>query len=275
MKNSKGEPKFITIETPSKVRRPRIIGLMIMRNESLILEDTLETMSEIVDGIIVLDDASTDNSVDICLKCPKVLKVILNTEWVSGLKGERYIQESIHRQTVLDVGKKYQPKWFLYMDADERIDGDIRKFMLENIRNRSILGIRLALYDAYMTPSDNKPYTGGSLYGFRKKFGKERRDIMMAWKNKSNVFFRTDEMARVPSGVPESKIIDKFYVQHYGKSLSVEHWEETCLFYMKYFPLFAEKWKKRQGKAIHEKSDFETELMDWSSLKKDGGIKIG
>lgn len=275
MKNSKGEPKFITIETPHKIKRPRIIGLMIMRNESLILEDTLVTMGEIVDGIIVLDDVSTDNSVDICLKHPKVLKVILNTEWVGGPNGERYVQESIHRQAVLEVGKKYRPKWFLYMDADERIDGDIRKFMLDNIKNKSVSGIRLALYDAYMTPSDKKPYKGGELYGFRKKFGKERRDIMMAWKNKPGVYFRTDEMARVPSGVPESEIIDRFYVQHYGKSLSVEHWEETCQFYIKQFPVFAEKWRQRQGKAIHSKSDFGTDLMNWVELKKDGGIKIG
>jgi glycosyltransferase involved in cell wall biosynthesis len=275
MKNSKGNPKFIVIETPHKIKRPKIIGLMIIRNESLVLEDTLEAMSLIVDGIVVLDDASTDNSVDICLKCPKVLSIVLNTEWVSGLSGERYVQESIHRQKVLEVGKQYSPAWFLYMDADERIDGDIRNFMLENTKNKKISGIRLALYDAYLTDKDMQPYEGGKLYGFRKYFGQERRDIMMAWKNRKNVYFRTDEMARVPSGVPESEIIDRFYVQHYGKSLSIDHWEETCQFYIKYFPVFADKWRGRIGKAIHTKSDFGTKLMDWPSLKKGGGIKIG
>jgi hypothetical protein len=161
------------------------------------------------------------------------------------------------------------------MDADERIEGDIRKFMLENTKNKAIAGIRLALYDAYMTKDDNQPYVGGKLYDFRKHFGQERRDIMMAWKNKRGIYFRTDEMARVPSGVAESEIVDQFYVQHYGKSLSIEHWEETCLFYIKYFPMYAKKWKERLGKAIHVKSDFGTELVDWSSLKKIGGVKIG
>jgi hypothetical protein len=26
------------------------------------------------------------------------------------------------------------------------------------------------------------------------------------------------------------------YCQHYGKSLSVDHWEETCEYYMRHFP---------------------------------------
>lgn len=274
MQNSEGRDKFIVIQTPNRIKKPKIIGLIILRNESLVLQDTLDSMAQIVDGIVVLDDASTDNSVDICLKHPSVLNVVLNTEWISGLKGERYIQESIHRQKILEVGRRYHPKWFLYMDADERIDGDIREYMLNNMSNKKVKGIRLALYDAYITKDDKAPYIEGALFGFRKWFGQERRDIMMAWKDSSSVNFKVSEMARVPSGVNEEDIVDIFFVQHYGKSLSIDHWEETCNFYVKYFPMFAEKWAERKGKAVHRVSDFGTELLGWEDIKQGEGIKI-
>jgi hypothetical protein len=48
------------------------------------------------------------------------------------------------------------------------------------------------------------------------------------------------------------------YCQHYGKSLSVEHWEETCEYYMRHFPFdtYGRKWRDRKGRAIHTQSDF-------------------
>lgn len=270
------DQQFICINTANKIKKINIIGLMIIRNESLILQDSLDSMSKIVDAIIVLDDASTDNSVYICLKHPKVLSVVINKKWINDASGKRYIQESIHRQKILQLGRIYKPKWFLYMDADERIDGDIRNYMIKNINNKKVRGIRLGLFDAYMTKDDFEPYKSGKeLYNLRKNFGQERRDILMAWKNNKNVNFKTSEMCRVPVGVPEENTVDMFYVQHYGKALSIDHWEETCDFYVKYFPIFAEKWGARKGKSIHIKSDFDTELMSWSQVKKTGGIKIG
>ena len=266
--------KFIVIKTPQKIKKPKIIGLMILRNEALILKDSLDAMGKIVDGIIVLDDASTDNSVDICLKHPKVLNVVLNTDWVSGLKGERYVQESIHRQKILEIGRRYRPTWFLYLDADERVDGAVREYLLSNSKNKTIAGVSLRLYDAYMTKRDQTAYKNGSLYNFRQNFGPEYREIIMIWKNSRKVFFKTDEMSREPSGIPEKDVAKRFLVQHYGKAISQEQWENTCDFYIKYFPIYAEKWAARKGKSIHTKSDFGAKLMTWEEIKAHGGTKL-
>ena len=46
----------------------KIIGLIRIRNESLILKDTLDHFSKFVDGIIIFDDHSFDNSVSIAKK---------------------------------------------------------------------------------------------------------------------------------------------------------------------------------------------------------------
>ena len=55
------------------------------------------------------------------------------------------------------------------------------------------------------------------------------------------------------------------HCQHYGKSLSVAHWEETCDYYIRHFPFetYGKKWTARKGQAIHTESDFNRPLYEW------------
>lgn len=237
-----------------------IIGLIREHNESLILQDTLNHLSGFVDGIIVFDDASTDSSIDIAKKHKKVLEVIENKHW----RKNRAEEETRHRQILLQAAQKYNPKWLFCVDADERFEGDIKSF-LNSKQADKYNGIRISLFDAYLTRENYLPYQKGSLFNFRRYFGPERRDILMIWKNKSEVKFKGLDK-REP--MFEGKLVTKFFCQHYGKALSIEHWEKTCDYYMKHFPKYSKKWKKRKGKAIHKKSDFGTQLATWSEVKK-------
>jgi hypothetical protein len=72
---------------------------------------------------------------------------------------------------------------------------------------------------------------------------------------------------REPMGIT-GKIETKGWVKHYGKAISVEEWEKTCDYYIKYrgarsIPMFTAKWKQRKGKAVHTKSDFGRRLITW------------
>ena len=266
--------KTIFIQKSHKNSTTKIIGLIREKNESLILEDTLTELEKIVDGFILLDDNSDDNSIEIAKKHPKCLAIIKNSKTITG---NRSMEESIHRELLLELAKTYHPQWIFYQDADERVENpvDVRNFMLNNINSPLIEAISFSFFDAYMTKNDSQAYHSGSLFNFRKLFGPERRDIVMAWKNNPDITFMTRADLRVPDHIDPSKTITKFYVQHYGKALSVEQWEETCDYYIKHFPQYAEKWQARKGKGIHNtKSDFNRPLDSWHSIKKSGGIKI-
>ena len=117
-------------------------------------------------------------------------------------------------------------------DADERVTGDLRGFM-QGLRVGNCDGIRVQLFDAYMTPEDCAPYRPNQeLLNFRRYFGPEQRDILMLWRNRPQI--TSQEQAREPGRVGRVKV--DLYCQHYGKSLSVEHWEETCDYYIRHFP---------------------------------------
>ena len=60
--------------------------------------------------------------------------------------------------------------------------------------------------------------------------------------------------------------------QHYGKAISIGHWEDTCNYYMEHFPQYSDKWRQRKGLAVHTLSDFGTPLYSWEEVKKAGVI---
>lgn len=266
--------KTIHLHKKQSNKRLDIVGLIREKNESLILDDTLSELEKIVDGFIVLDDNSDDNSIEIAKKHPKCLSIIKNLKTITG---DRSMEESIHRELLLELATKYNPKWVFYQDADERVENPsaVREYMLNNINNPLIEGISFSFFDAYMTINDFKPYKKGPLFNFRKLFGPERRDIVMAWKPTPYITFMTKPDLRVPEGIDPTKTIVKFYVQHYGKAISLEQWEETCDYYVNHFPQYADKWQSRKGKGIHNnKSDFGRSLFTWNDIKNNGGIKI-
>lgn len=241
-------------------KKYKIIGLVMERNEELILEDTLNHLAKFTDGLIVFDDASEDSSVEIAKLHPDVIEVIENKEWNKN----RLVAETQNRQRLLEIAKKYDPLWIFYADADERFVGDIKGFLM-SLDALKYDGIRISLFDAYLTVDDKKPYQGGKLLDFRHYFGSEKRDVLMIWRNKPEVRFEGLGM-REP--IVKGNIIIKFYCQHFGKALSVDHWEETCDYYAKYVPPLAEKWRQRKGKAIHTESDFGTPLYTWEQVVK-------
>jgi hypothetical protein len=241
----------------------KIIGITRIRNEELIIEDTLKHMSNIVDAIIILDDYSTDSTLKIIKKNKKVAEILCNKYW----EKDRTAQETQHRKLLLDEAKKFNPEWIFYFDADERFEIDKDKILK---LPQNIDGIRIKLFDAYITASDNIPYTNtntNTLMNFRKYFGPERRDILMIFRNEKYIEFKGLD-AREPIGCKNE--ITEFYCQHYGKAISEEQWEETCDYYAKNFPEpYKSKWKNRKGKSIHTLSDFQSTLYTWEVVKKE------
>jgi glycosyltransferase involved in cell wall biosynthesis len=243
-------------------RKHLLVGLTRVRNEALLLQDTLDYLARHVDAIVAYDDASTDATVEIVSAHPKVALIVANQSWEEDIAA-RKLAEGRHRGLLLDMAREQLPHdWMLCFDPDERITGDLRGFV-EGLGAEDCDAVRVRLFDAYMTPEDHAPYQSHlPLLNFRRFYGPEQRDILMLWRNRPGIGFAEGD-GRTPRGMESVKT--DLYCQHYGKSLSVEHWEETCDYYIRHFPYetYGKKWMERKGQAIHTESDFQRPLYAW------------
>lgn len=229
-------------------------GITRVRNESLIIADTIEHYLKHCDRIILYDDCSTDDTVEIALETGRDrINYIPGDEWRSDRSMENTRHRAILTAAALDMGAE----WCLCFDADERLVGEVPPLEGD--------GFRFRLFDGYMTPLLQAPHISGlPLDTLNRMWGPEYRDILM--------LFRTDKARYVGTGRREPALKGRItlaptMVKHYGKCLSVGHWEETCEYYTKGFPAhFRTKWAARKGKAIHTASDFGHPLFTWEDL---------
>lgn len=240
--------------------RPRICGITRVRNESLIIKETLDHFSIYCDaGIYVYDDVSTDDTVKICKAHKNVKGVISTGIWDK----DREQAEWQNRQAVFDFAKSKDPNidWFVYFDADERMYTDLDVKMMENCD-----ALAMRLFDFYITEEDKDRKYNGNLPLLRQKVGPEFRQIIMMFRNLPGVKWHKPDQ-RVPSLPFGAQVTVSGFVKHYGKSISIKHWEDTCKYYSENFPKYAEKWEARKGKAVHMFSDFRHQLCTWQELE--------
>jgi glycosyltransferase involved in cell wall biosynthesis len=240
----------------------KVVGITRIRNEEDIIQLTLDHVSKLVDEIYVYDDCSTDNTVAICESHPKVTKVVKGTTWKSDSDG-RQDAEGTLRQKIYEESLKSNPDWVYYFDSDEFADFDGI-----DLTDKNVDSYFLRLFDYYITKDDVDTH-----FLKRKYMGPEYRDIMMLFRPTPNLIFT----GRQPSGFsPRYK--QAGYVKHYGKAITVEEWEKTCDYYINHRGGekrldFTNKWKERKGKAIHEKSDFGYDLIQWEQ-RNDSNVII-
>ena len=160
-------------------RQHLLVAMTRMRNEALILPDTLDYLSGFADAIIAYDDASTDRTVEILRAHPKVALIVANREWEQDVDARKRA-EARHRGLLLDMARAELPhEWMFCFDPDERVVGDVRE-LVQSPRSEACNAVRVRLFDAYMTSEDQEPYTPEQeLMHFRRYFGPEQRDILM------------------------------------------------------------------------------------------------
>lgn len=230
-----------------------IIGITRVRNEEAIIKNTLDHVAKLVDKIIVVDDASTDLTPHIAMAHPAVWDVIRNSVWANDPLGRRKAEGDL-RDWAYQAAMEHNPDWIYYFDADEYAD-----FTGIDFDDKDVDAYRLRLFDFYITPEDVD-----ANYLDRKWMGCEYRDILMLFRPHFSITFGEREPC-----LPHDYIVKTAgFVKHYGKAMTIEEWEKTCDYYINnrggdVYTKFRDKWLARKGKAIHARSDFDGDLINW------------
>ncbi|HEY8391953.1 MAG TPA: glycosyltransferase family 2 protein [Capillibacterium sp.] len=108
---------------PYLKNRP-VLAMMVVRNEAgRYLQPVLNRLSSCVDGIVVLDDASTDRTPELCLAHVKVIRF-------ERLTTPLFAQDEARlRQRLWEMTVELDPAWILALDADELLEIEITRVL--------------------------------------------------------------------------------------------------------------------------------------------------
>jgi glycosyltransferase involved in cell wall biosynthesis len=104
----------------SRGRRVRLLALVAVRDEMRFLPGFLASVGPQVDGIVALDDGSTDGSAELLASSPWVIEVLRNPPdrptW----------DEAANHRALVAAGLRHGAEWLVVVDADERLELEFR-----------------------------------------------------------------------------------------------------------------------------------------------------
>jgi len=218
--------------------------LMITKNSEELLEQSLSSVSELSDNIVIVDDYSTDNTVTIAKK----YKATIYQNHNNDLGVQRSLGLS-----------KCKGKWVLMLDADEIITDNLRKEITLSISDNDPHNDIVGYYIPYQNHLFGKP-----IY-----FGGEDYKVLRLFKRKNGIIRDNAVHEHVEVRGKTNTLNNKIFHYSYRRPIQV----------IRKFTDYAKREAKRKTqnneKSSIRKLTFYPFHMVWARYIKDKGYKDG
>ena len=114
-----------------------ILALVPVYNEEEMISDYIRNVSRFVDGMIIIDDGSTDNTYEKCVSEKVLLRVKKKRIEFNDLENRNFL---------LKLSKYFNYRWFLFIDADERFEEGKEEIFQKEISAETADAIAFPLY---------------------------------------------------------------------------------------------------------------------------------
>jgi len=120
----------------AKRRTPRVLALLAFHDEMRYLPGFFRNVAPQVDGVLALDDGSTDGSGDFAAGQPSVVELLRKPprephDW----------SELDNRSRLIAAAGRHRPDWLIAVDADERLERGFRSRVQAEIARAEAAGI--------------------------------------------------------------------------------------------------------------------------------------
>lgn len=128
-------PKAPLTDGIPTVNPGKITLAMLVRNESdRYLEMVLKQAVDYIDHAVILDDASEDNTTELCQEILQQIPLTLHTNKIA-----LFHNEIILRKQLWEMAIKTQPEWIIILDADEMFEEDAPKQIRDLLTHSSTI----------------------------------------------------------------------------------------------------------------------------------------
>lgn len=136
--------KVIIKKRQTSNRNHLTLSMIVKNEEHRYLKMVLENSLRYIDYAVIIDDGSTDGTVNLCKEVLKDIphKIIKNNS--SSFKNEYLLRKQQWRETV-----KTNPDWVLFLDADEILESSFEYKVKELMKDVNIDVYQFKLYDMW------------------------------------------------------------------------------------------------------------------------------
>lgn len=140
-KKGKAKRKIVSCREPAS----KITLAMLVRNESgRYLERVLEQVKQFIDNAVILDDASQDDTVELCKQVLEGIPLTIVSNNTSGFSNEVFLRKKLWQMAVDTV-----PDWILILDADEVFEENAPEVLKNLAKEKDLYWYAFRLFDMW------------------------------------------------------------------------------------------------------------------------------